>query len=492
MPDGLVRRAKGEGRMTMLAPWLVLAAVGVAGGPPADDGRQAYCARPWTESAIRDATETDCEVWADERRVPLYVADVDQSVPAWGGNYCFGSFTVADRPVRVRVKVPRGCSSAVQILPARYGIRPETNAFGEVTFAVPRPMRLTLEWDGRRRPLAVFANPPECDVPKPGDAGVVWFGPGYHFSGRIRLGSNETLYLASGAVVMGGIEVRGTNVTVRGRGILDGAPFPRFQGPTRWMLDFTGCRGVRVEGITIRNPFNWVLVFLDCEDVSVSNVKVCGSRMINDDALDICNSRRVVVRDSFFRCADDVFALKGNLPFGKMPTALENVRIEDCVAWTDAANVFRVGFECNASRLRRIVARRIDVLHVAANQRDIVHDWANCVFYLQPANDVEISDVLFDDVRIRHEGPFALFSAYSHAWGCLGRPYETAGRLRKVCLRNVVVTGDGPAYVLLRGDSDARDVARIAFENVTVGNRLLSRHSPDVTLGPFVRNVVFK
>lgn len=479
----------------------LLAAVGVSGAPPADDGRPAYLPRPWTEAAARDAAVDAFEVFVDGRRVPVLVAEAerrDWGADRWGGDYFFASFEVGDRPARVRVK-SRFALDGAEVRPERHGVRAERLNAKEVAFEVPRPMRLALEHDGRRQPLLLFANPPERDAPRPGDAGVVWFGPGYHNPGKISLASNQTLYLAPGAVVSGGVEARGTNVAVRGRGVLDGRAYRRFQGPTRWCLDFTGCRGVRLEGVTVRNPWNWIVVLLDCEDVLIENVKVCGGRMINDDALDLCNVRRAVVRDSFFRSSDDVFAVKGNLPFGARMTAVEDVLIEDCEAWTDAANAFRIGFECNATRFRKIRARRVDVLHAAANQRPVTHDWANCVFFVQPSNGMAIDGVTFDDVRVRAEGPLALFSAYSRAWGCLGRPYETAGALRNVGLRDVAVTSAGrngadgwPVGVSLRGESEACAVEGVLFRNVTADGVRLTRESPGVTVGPFVRKVVFK
>lgn len=464
-----------------------LGAEGVSGAPPQDDGRAAYLARPWAESATRDAAIDAYEVWVDGRRVPLHTADVDSS--EWGNEYYFGSFAV-ERPTRVRIRAKESLRD-VRILPVRWNLAVTPVGDREISFVVDRPMRLSVERAGRIQPLLLFADPPERDVPRPGDANVIWFGPGYHDVGRIAVGSNQTLYLAPEAVVSGGVEIRGTNVTIRGRGILDGRAYRRFRGPVMWMFDFVGCRGVRVEGIVCRNPYNWVLSFLDCEDVTVENFKLCGGRMINDDAVDICNCRRFVLRNSFFRCVDDVFAIKGNLPFDATMTPVEDVEISDCEAWTDGANVFRVGFECNASWFRGIRARGVDVLHAAVNYRDVSEDWANCIFYLQPANDMTMEDLVFEDIRIRGEGPLALFSAYCHAWGCRCRPYQTAGSLRNVRLRNVSVEGDVKAQVLLRGHASDRGIEGVTFENVTVGGRRLRADSGDVVVGPFARGIDF-
>ena len=55
-------------------------------------------------------------------------------------------------------------------------------------------------------------------------------------NGLIRLGSNQTLYLAGGAVVNAGIEATGDNITICGRGILDGSDWEHNAGPTDYMI----------------------------------------------------------------------------------------------------------------------------------------------------------------------------------------------------------------------------------------------------------------
>ena len=50
----------------------------------------------------------------------------------------------------------------------------------------------------------------------------------------------------------------------------------------------------------------WTLVLTDCEGELIDNVRILCSNKINDDAMDICNSRDVTVRKSFFRVQDDI------------------------------------------------------------------------------------------------------------------------------------------------------------------------------------------
>lgn len=466
-------------------------AEGVSGAPPINDGRPAYLAQPWESAAARDAAIADYAVFVDGRKIPLYTADVDCA--EWESEYYFGSFELA-HPVEVRVKSSRPLDK-VEILPAKYGIAAKRIAADEIAFEATAPFRISVERDRRVKPLLLFADPPEKDVPRPGAPNVVWYGPGYHLVGRIPLRSNQTLYLALGAVVTGCVEARGTNIVVRGRGILDQRAYARFGGPGTLGLDFRGCRGVKIEGITFRNPCNWVISAFDCEDMLVENFKLCGGRMINDDATDPCNCRRLTIRDSFFRAADDIFAVKGNLPKGAPQTPCEDILIENCEAWTDAANVFRIGFECNAEAFRRITARNVDVLHYSKTFRPADHTWANCIFYLQAANDMPIEGVLFEHIRVHaSDGPCVMISARSMVTGCLSIPYTTAGTLSGVTFRDVSVSGRGDfrGPILVRGFSAERKVSGVTIENMTYFGRRLTRNSPEIAVGPFAEGVAVK
>jgi len=65
------------------------------------------------------------------------------------------------------------------------GIRPTLESDHALTLTLDAPRKLSIEPDGKKRPLLLFANPIEADAPKPGDPGVIFFGPGVDKPGRI-------------------------------------------------------------------------------------------------------------------------------------------------------------------------------------------------------------------------------------------------------------------------------------------------------------------
>ena len=92
----------------------------------------------------------------------------------------------------------------------------------EMTFSIDAPQQLYIEVNNLPH-LAIFADPLEENIPSPDAHGVVYYGPGVHDIGEITLQSNQTIYIAAGAVV--NADIRGVdveNVKIMGRGSLNG------------------------------------------------------------------------------------------------------------------------------------------------------------------------------------------------------------------------------------------------------------------------------
>ncbi|MHC4074249.1 MAG: glycosyl hydrolase family 28 protein, partial [Planctomycetota bacterium] len=80
----------------------------------------------------------------------------------------------------------------VVIRPLSYVIKPTLEDDNTLILTLEKPRKLSIEPDGRKAPLLLFANHTETDVPKPGDEGIVYFGPGMHKPEKIILGSDQT------------------------------------------------------------------------------------------------------------------------------------------------------------------------------------------------------------------------------------------------------------------------------------------------------------
>ena len=148
------------------------------------------------------------------------------------------------------------------IHPASRGIQPQVNG-NILTFTLPGPDKIYIEIDSLP-PLFVFADPLEHENISPNGPGVHYFGPGVHRPGYITLKDNETVYIAAGAIVYGGIRANGVhNIRVAGRGILDGG----FE--FKQMVLVENCKDVLFEDVMIRNGDGWTNTLVNCDDAAL-------------------------------------------------------------------------------------------------------------------------------------------------------------------------------------------------------------------------------
>lgn len=435
-----------------------------------------------------EAVTGDYRVEVNGKPVDVYLAETEY----FDKTYYFASFDFSGE-VTVRVTSPQSLERA-KILPARFGIKPKLDAPNGLTFTASQPFRIAIERDGRNSPLLLFANPIETDPPKPEDPNVVYFGPGVHNPVNIRLTDNQTLYLAGGAVVKGVVRAKGENITVRGRGILDGNGYPRLKGPGRFMLDMESCKNLVVRDVIVRGPWGWVLVPNRCDGVLVDNVKICGSRVLNDDGIDVVNSRNVLIRNCFIRTQDDCIAIKGLNGCERKPC--EKITIEACEFWTDLANVFRIGYECETEVMQDLTARDIDVLHYSPRYRKPEEFWCHAVFFLQPSDNMLMQRMRFEDIRINADGgDIVLVLAKPMLCSVSGRKYTCAGRLAECTFTNIGVTGIEDSFrgeIHVVGYDENHTVEDLTFDNVTRFCKTVTAESPDVTIGNHTHNIRFE
>lgn len=155
------------------------------------------------------------QVWAGDQQVDVYTTrtlDEPFAGKQWdyGGPYCFANFDLAGTVV-VKVTSSRSLRGTV-VRPLSAGVQPELVDDHTLTIKLEKPQKLSIEPDGRKGPLLLFANPLEGDRPQPADPGIIYFGPGVHKPEKITVGDNQTLYLAGGAVVKAEVVVQGDNV----------------------------------------------------------------------------------------------------------------------------------------------------------------------------------------------------------------------------------------------------------------------------------------
>lgn len=405
--------------------------------------------------------------------------------------YYFASFDF-DESVKIEISSQLSLENAL-VGPESSGVKVAEQSEKSLKLEADKPFKIAVEPNGLDRPLLLFGNAFEENAPKEGDPNVIYFGPGVHKPGKIVVSSGQTVYLAPGAVVKGGIRAEGENITICGRGVLGGEDWERFKGPNEFIIFAVNCKNLVVCDVVLRNPWSWTLVTNDCDGVEISGVKICGSRMINDDALDLCNTRNAVVRDCFFRTQDDSIAIKGLISTPSTPC--EKIWVEDCVFWTDRANIFRIGYECQTDAMREIYAKNIDILHYSVDYRDPSHYWANALIWLQPNQGMLTSDCRFENFRVRSNGAdiiVLMAKPMSCSYGEFENP--TPGRLENCSFKDFSVYGERGSFVgtiFIQGASQKSNVDGLKFENISFFGTPVDKSSSNVIVGEHTKNVAF-
>lgn len=194
--------------------------------------------------------------------------------------------------------------------------------------------------------------------------GTVYFPSGQYLTGAIQLKSNLTLSFGAGARVLfsqktddypvvasrwEGVEcdvyapmIYGENlenVTITGRGVLDG------QGETWWQqfrdnkldyprprfIGFDNCQNILIEGITLINSPSWTINPVCCTNLTVEKVTIINpANSPNTDGINPDSSKNVHIANCHIDVGDDCIAIKSGTERSNKRVPCENITITNC------------------------------------------------------------------------------------------------------------------------------------------------------------------
>jgi hypothetical protein len=428
-----------------------------------------------------EALSDDYDVSVEGQQVDVYTArtlDPPFAGKRWdfGGPYAFANFDMSGRVV-VRIVSKRPLQDVV-IRPQSKGIQPVLEDDHTITVTLDKPEKLSIEPEGKKGPLLLFANPFETDAPKPDDPGVVFFGPGLHKPEKIVLQSSQTLYLAGGAVVKAEVLAEGVNIRIRGRGVLDGSDWAWRTGPVGNLIAIRNSRDVEVSGITLRGSSHWTIVPRNSQKVTIRNVKLCNSRVQNDDGINPCNSQDVLITDCLIRSDDDCVALKG-LDFSGANSNVEGIVVENSTLWCDRARIFLLGHESRAEFMRDVTLRNLDIIHFSMTP-----------FLFEPGEDMRLENITVENVRIHGEGQREFIRLRPVVNQYMRK--KVPGFIRDIHFRNVTLRGKPGEYLVqVVGADTEHDVRDVTFEGISILGSKLTDDSAAARVGENTEGIRF-
>ena len=209
--------------------------------------------------------------------------------------------------------------------------------------------------------------------------------------------------------------------------VVDGAGFIDFNRIDRNEMEYVNLsfsRNCDVSGMAIVNSGGWTVTTHMCKDCTISDLELYGYRT-NSDAVNVCCSEDITVRDCFARNGDDCFSVKTTNTDGPS----KNILVENCVGWSNKCRCFGITGEVYAP-IENVTFRGCSVLYRNATwDNNRVSALAVSVEYSgQP-----IKDVVFEDIDIYRDDGRAINVLYTNK--------ELTGRvISGVVFRNVRFT----------------------------------------------------
>ncbi len=364
------------------------------------------------------------------------------------------------------------------IRPKSLGIAGQKSG-NKLTFTLPGPKKLYIEvnmpasaYDGTKH-LAIFANPLEVNPPKQGDANVVYYGPGASNPGTITLQSNQTIYIAGGAVV--NANVRGSNVTnakVIGRGILQG------------IVEVSGATNMVFDGIIVHNTIqSWTNTLMNCSQSAYRNVKVLSYPIpYATDGIDVVSCTNFKIDDCFFRCGDDCIAIK-SIAYN---SHVDSITVSNCVmvGWDNSDGV-TIGYELNGTPVQNVLVKNCDILYARGGGLTGGHSG----FSIVCDGPAWVQNIRFEDIRLEEHVESKNLELVCTNGTMYGN--DSPGHIKDVYMKNIRWELN-TKWIILNGYDATHLVENITFDNCYVGGKLL-RSSADarISINNYTKNISF-
>lgn len=266
---------------------------------------------------------------------------------------------------------------------------------GMLSFCLTEQGQFVLQSEDGRHCLYIFNSKP---IEEPAKEDVTYyFGPGIHFPGKIRLYSNESVYVSENALVFGCIYAeKADNIHIFGNGIIDDSHEERtgnycYEEFTNGNMKFYDCTNLRIEGIGMKNSAIWCLNFFGCSNACADGIKIFGQWRYNTDGIDIVNSRDITIKNSFIHSFDDCITVKGIDRYCNLNNI--NILTDRCVLWCDWGKCCEVGIETACREYKNICFQNCDILRGGFAALDISN-----------GDVAEISNIRFENINIEFNG----------------------------------------------------------------------------------------
>ena len=312
------------------------------------------------------------------------------------------------------------------------------------------------------------------------DNGVMYFGPGvYSDTEPIKVPSNTTVYLDSGAIVKTSFDIqRVKDVRIIGRGIIQNAQ----RG-----INIEHSSNIYIEGITIVNPEHYSVMIGESSNVRVENLKSFSSQ-IWSDGIDMMSCSDVTINNVYMRNSDDCIAIYGHRWdfFGDS----RNIEVLNSILWADNAHPINIGTHGDIDSeigdvLESFTFKNIDILE----HHEKTPIYQGC-FAVTCGDNITVRNLLFEDIRIENieEGKLFYLAVQQNS----DFNMVAGNTIENVVIKDIIYKTEYPRLnkvgkSVIQGFSPTRVVRNITLDNVMINGNKISMK--DIITNEYVEGI---
>ncbi|MBK8484448.1 MAG: right-handed parallel beta-helix repeat-containing protein [Saprospiraceae bacterium] len=184
------------------------------------------------------------------------------------------------------------------------------------------------------------------------------------------------------------------------------------------IIEFTGCRNIKITNVRIKNAASWVQSYEKCKNIIIHKIHVDSDAYWNNDGIDIVDCQNVQITNCFINASDDGICIKSE-DFS-LSQICDSIYIADCTIRSSASAV-KFGTSL-VSGARNVVIRNIKI-----------YDTFRSAIAIEATQGGFIENVLVENIVAKNTGN-AIFMRIGRVRGA-----EKAGPLRNVTIRNMKV-----------------------------------------------------
>jgi polygalacturonase len=180
------------------------------------------------------------------------------------------------------------------------------------------------------------------------------------------------------------------------------------------IIDFHGCKKIKISGITLKDSPSWVQNYTLCEDLEIDSINVNSVAFWNNDGIDISGCRNVRITHCIVNAADDGICLKSE----NKEQINDHIYIGDCVI-RSSASAIKFGTASHGG-FKNIVI-----------ENSKVYDTYRSAIALESVDGGDIENVEIRNIEVLNTGN-AIFIRLGHR-----NKDDHVGTLKNVTIRNV-------------------------------------------------------